>query len=112
MGAAALTLGGGEYLIHGTNMPNSIGGFVSYGCIRQDILDLYGRVSVGIVHAAGARSPWVSASILRRCATASRAPSLRVKISNVSLSSSVTGVKARSVWARAAALCGRGGTSR
>ena len=47
MGAAALTLGGGEYLIHGTNMPNSIGGFVSYGCIRmynEDITDLYGRV--------------------------------------------------------------------
>ena len=31
MGAAALTLAGGEYAIHGTNMPGSIGGFVSYG---------------------------------------------------------------------------------
>jgi lipoprotein-anchoring transpeptidase ErfK/SrfK len=50
MGAAALTLSGGEYAIHGTNNPRSIGGFVSYGCIRMhnaDILDLYGRVSVG-----------------------------------------------------------------
>jgi lipoprotein-anchoring transpeptidase ErfK/SrfK len=50
MGAAALTLSGGEYAIHGTNNPGSIGGFVSYGCIRmynQDITDLYGRVSVG-----------------------------------------------------------------
>jgi lipoprotein-anchoring transpeptidase ErfK/SrfK len=51
MGAAALTLsGGGEYAIHGTNAPGSIGGFVSYGCIRmynQDIVDLYGRVNVG-----------------------------------------------------------------
>ena len=50
MGAAAMTLQGGEYAIHGTNVPNSIGGFVSYGCIRmynQDILDLYGRVGVG-----------------------------------------------------------------
>jgi lipoprotein-anchoring transpeptidase ErfK/SrfK len=50
MGAAALTLSGGEYAIHGTNMPNSIGGFVSYGCIRMynaDISDLYSRVSVG-----------------------------------------------------------------
>ncbi len=50
MGAAALTLAGGEYAIHGTNRPGSIGGFVSYGCIRmhnQDILDLYGRVSAG-----------------------------------------------------------------
>src|SRR3954465_4141946 len=50
MGAAALTLAGGEYAIHGTNVPNSIGGFVSYGYIRmynQDVVDLYGRVSVG-----------------------------------------------------------------
>lgn len=50
MGAAAMTLSGGEYAIHGTNAPGSIGGFVSYGCIRMhnaDILDLYGRVSWG-----------------------------------------------------------------
>jgi len=50
MGVAAMTLSGGEYAIHGTNRPNSIGGFVSYGCIRmynQDILDLYGRVGPG-----------------------------------------------------------------
>jgi len=50
MGAAALTLSGGDYAIHGTNRPSSIGGFVSYGCIRmynQDIVDLYQRVSVG-----------------------------------------------------------------
>jgi len=50
MGAAALTLsGGGQYAIHGTNVPGSIGGFVSYGCIRmynQDVLDLYDRVSI------------------------------------------------------------------
>ncbi len=50
MGAAAMVLTGGEYAIHGTNRPNSIGGLVSYGCIRMfngDILDLYSRVSVG-----------------------------------------------------------------
>jgi lipoprotein-anchoring transpeptidase ErfK/SrfK len=51
MGAAALTLsGGGQYAIHGTNVPRSIGGFVSYGCIRmynEDVLDLYQRVRVG-----------------------------------------------------------------
>ena len=50
MGVAAMTLAGGEYAIHGTNMPGSVGGFVSYGCIRmlnQDILDLYARVSWG-----------------------------------------------------------------
>ncbi len=50
MGAAALTLTGGEYAIHGTNAPGSIGGFVSYGCIRmhnRHVLDLYARVGVG-----------------------------------------------------------------
>ncbi|HVZ14263.1 MAG TPA: L,D-transpeptidase [Bauldia sp.] len=50
MGAAAMVLTGGEYAIHGTNRPNSIGGFVSYGCIRMynaDILALYQRVDVG-----------------------------------------------------------------
>jgi lipoprotein-anchoring transpeptidase ErfK/SrfK len=50
MGVAAMTLAGGEYAIHGTNRPNSIGGFVSYGCVRMlnsDITDLYDRVSVG-----------------------------------------------------------------
>jgi len=50
MGAAALTLNGGEYAIHGTNRPGSIGGFVSYGCIRmhnRDIMDLFNRVHVG-----------------------------------------------------------------
>ena len=50
MGVAAMTLAGGEYAIHGTNVPNSVGGFVSYGCIRMlndDISDLYRRVSVG-----------------------------------------------------------------
>jgi lipoprotein-anchoring transpeptidase ErfK/SrfK len=50
MGAAALTLSAGEYAIHGTNQPGSIGGSVSYGCIRMhnsDVLDLYNRVSFG-----------------------------------------------------------------
>ena len=51
MGAAAMTLsGGGEYAIHGTNNPGSIGGFVSHGCIRmynKDVMDLYERVSFG-----------------------------------------------------------------
>ncbi|MFG3596928.1 L,D-transpeptidase [Bradyrhizobium sp. RDI18] len=50
MGVAAMTLAGGEYAIHGTNVPGSVGGFVSYGCIRMlndDISDLYQRVPVG-----------------------------------------------------------------
>jgi lipoprotein-anchoring transpeptidase ErfK/SrfK len=50
MGAAALTLRGGEYAIHGTNRPDSIGRFVSHGCIRmhnRDIVELYRLVPVG-----------------------------------------------------------------
>lgn len=50
MGEAALTLRGGEYAIHGTNRPQSIGGFVSYGCIRmynRDIRALYSLVDIG-----------------------------------------------------------------
>lgn len=50
MGAAALTLGNGEYAIHGTNRPESVGRFASYGCFRMynaDVLDLYARVRVG-----------------------------------------------------------------
>jgi lipoprotein-anchoring transpeptidase ErfK/SrfK len=50
MGVAAMTLAGGEYAIHGTNQPGSIGGFVSYGCIRMynaDISDLFARVGYG-----------------------------------------------------------------
>jgi lipoprotein-anchoring transpeptidase ErfK/SrfK len=51
LGAAAMTLsGGGQYAIHGTNAPDSIGRLVSYGCIRmlnEDISDLYARVGIG-----------------------------------------------------------------
>lgn len=50
MGAAAMTLAGGPYAIHGTNAPDTIGGFVSYGCIRMynaDITDLFARVELG-----------------------------------------------------------------
>lgn len=50
MGAAVLGLDRGNYAIHGTNNPSSIGKFVSFGCIRmfnRDIVDLYRRVPVG-----------------------------------------------------------------
>ena len=50
MGVAALTLTPGDYAIHGTNAPSSIGRYASYGCIRmfnRDIIDLYRRVTVG-----------------------------------------------------------------
>jgi lipoprotein-anchoring transpeptidase ErfK/SrfK len=50
MGVGALVLAGGEYAIHGTNRPDSIGGSVSFGCFRmhnEDIRDLAMRVHVG-----------------------------------------------------------------
>lgn len=52
MGARALTLDRGQYAIHGTTreMRKSVGGAVSYGCIRmlnEDVIDLYDRVAVG-----------------------------------------------------------------
>ncbi len=51
MGPRDLTLsGGGQYAIHGTNRPHTVGTFASYGCIRmfnEDILDLFERVNVG-----------------------------------------------------------------
>ena len=50
MGAAAMGLNHGNYAIHGTNDPSSIGGYVSHGCIRMhnaDVLDLYYRAPIG-----------------------------------------------------------------
>jgi lipoprotein-anchoring transpeptidase ErfK/SrfK len=50
MGAAAIGLDRGNYAIHGTNDPASIGGLVSHGCIRMynaDVMDLFVRVDVG-----------------------------------------------------------------
>jgi lipoprotein-anchoring transpeptidase ErfK/SrfK len=50
LGARAMYLGGTVYRIHGTNQPHTIGSRVSSGCIRmtnEDVIDLYGRVSVG-----------------------------------------------------------------
>jgi lipoprotein-anchoring transpeptidase ErfK/SrfK len=50
MGAAALVLADNELAIHGTNNPGSIGGLVSWGCIRmhnRDVLELYEKVNVG-----------------------------------------------------------------
>jgi lipoprotein-anchoring transpeptidase ErfK/SrfK len=50
MGAAVLGLNQGNYAIHGTNDPGSIGGFVSHGCIRmhnEDVMDLYRRAPLG-----------------------------------------------------------------
>ena len=50
MGTRALVLDRGQYAIHGTNQPGSIGTFASYGCVRMhnaDIQDLFERVGVG-----------------------------------------------------------------
>ena len=51
MGARVIGLGPtGQYAIHGTNMPNTVGTAASYGCFRmhnQDVIDLYARVQMG-----------------------------------------------------------------
>ena len=51
MGARVIGLGpGGEYAIHGTTAPGSIGRAASYGCFRmhnRDVVDLYARVRMG-----------------------------------------------------------------
>lgn len=50
LGVRALALAHGQYAIHGTNNPRSIGGAVSLGCIRmynKDVLDLYRRARIG-----------------------------------------------------------------
>jgi lipoprotein-anchoring transpeptidase ErfK/SrfK len=50
LGARAMYLGSSLYRIHGSNEPWTIGTNVSSGCIRMrndDVIDLYGRVSVG-----------------------------------------------------------------
>ncbi|MGE0584948.1 MAG: L,D-transpeptidase [Flavobacteriaceae bacterium] len=50
MGERAMVLARDQYAIHGTNRPESIGRYVSYGCIRMynaDIIDLFDRVRVG-----------------------------------------------------------------
>ena len=50
LGARALYLGSSLYRIHGSNEPETIGQAVSSGCFRltnEDVIDLYGRVSIG-----------------------------------------------------------------
>lgn len=50
LGAFAMGLGWPEYLIHGTNVPDSVGHDLSNGCIRlypEDIAHLFGIVPVG-----------------------------------------------------------------
>jgi lipoprotein-anchoring transpeptidase ErfK/SrfK len=50
LGARAMYLGHSLFRIHGSNEPETIGTAVSSGCFRltnEDVIDLYGRVSVG-----------------------------------------------------------------
>ena len=50
LGPRALYLGWGEYRIHGTNAPHSIGSAASSGCFRMynaDAIDLFDRVHIG-----------------------------------------------------------------
>lgn len=59
-----LSVPGGNYGIHGTNNPSSIGGYVSNGCIRMfnhDVEELFSRVKIGtpveIISGRGANGP-------------------------------------------------------
>jgi lipoprotein-anchoring transpeptidase ErfK/SrfK len=50
LGPRAIYLGWGEYRIHGTNAPGSIGSAASSGCFRMhnaDAIDLFDRVHIG-----------------------------------------------------------------
>lgn len=50
LGIAVLALDYGNYAIHGTNNPRSVGRFVSYGCIRMhnsDVMELYRVAGLG-----------------------------------------------------------------
>jgi lipoprotein-anchoring transpeptidase ErfK/SrfK len=50
LGARAIYLGWGEYRIHGTNAPHTIGSAASSGCFRMhnaDAIDLFDRVHLG-----------------------------------------------------------------
>ncbi|HEX3535307.1 MAG TPA: L,D-transpeptidase family protein, partial [Stellaceae bacterium] len=50
LGAYAMHLGWKNYLLHGTNKPDSIGRAVSHGCMRlypEDVEKLFGEVGVG-----------------------------------------------------------------
>lgn len=50
LGPRAIYLGWGEYRIHGTNAPGSIGSEASSGCFRMhnaDAIDLFDRVHIG-----------------------------------------------------------------
>ncbi|MEO1198869.1 MAG: L,D-transpeptidase [Pseudomonadota bacterium] len=50
LGTRAMLIGDTYYAIHGTNRPDSIGNFVSWGCIRMHnahIEDLFQRVRIG-----------------------------------------------------------------
>ena len=50
-----MTLSGGEYAIHGTNAPGTIGGFVSHGCIRMYTRTLWTSTAAS----ASARAWWL-----------------------------------------------------
>jgi lipoprotein-anchoring transpeptidase ErfK/SrfK len=69
LGARAMYLSGSVYRIHGTNAPDTIGGQVSSGCIRmlnEDVVDLYGRVSVGTKVVALPAKPHLGSGLAAR----------------------------------------------
>jgi lipoprotein-anchoring transpeptidase ErfK/SrfK len=58
MGSPAMTLAEGQYAIHGTNQPESIGTFASYGCVRMDMEGMAGLFESVNVGASVIVTPW------------------------------------------------------
>jgi lipoprotein-anchoring transpeptidase ErfK/SrfK len=60
----AMYLGDTQFRIHGTNDPTTIGKKVSSGCVRltnEEVIDLYGRATLGAARSEDRRMPPPSA---------------------------------------------------
>jgi lipoprotein-anchoring transpeptidase ErfK/SrfK len=80
LGARAIYLGSTEYRIHGTNAPETIGTRVSSGCIRlinADVIDLFGRVTIGTKVIVLANHGEVARSVVPARTAAPRTADLR-----------------------------------
>jgi lipoprotein-anchoring transpeptidase ErfK/SrfK len=80
LGARAIYLGSTEYRIHGTNAPETIGTRVSSGCIRlinADVIDLFGRVTIGTKVIVLANHGEVARSVVPARTVAPRTADLR-----------------------------------
>lgn len=98
LGPYAIHLGKPGYLIHGNNDPNSIGKFVSSGCIRMknsDITTLYQTVPVGtpvkIIHYPY-KLGWFNGDLYLQAQIPVDLPDLESDLNNVSVENAVLAV--------------------